>query len=597
MRDLFELVDTPKYTGRMQKHMSQLKSLAYDTIVHATAGTHSPDDYSKVCYDAYREVTASIRETFSMIRRDYSQEQDISDVILSSKDDFQKHILPKWKEMSTHVEQCIPQLFQDATAAHIYNYQAAMEVLYLLQKMCTLFLESKSLNKVEKSKLMGDIYNKCLAYSKDSLFIDSAGKPLKTLGYTDMSTIYDVSNGYGHIVEALDNSTILDMLGTYKKDISYLENQASTLDSLMEERIAKAEAIDDTTLHQYQDIFTKAKAVATVHRLSVAMAGLISFMRKTVDNITDAAYRSQTGEILTNVTEDMGGPLIPTLIETQSVATEGFLGKILNRIKTSWNDNKLGSLQKYRSLAPFMDFIHEHVSSDAVANYLKTKKWKSIPYSQIADNAKTIHDVFFKQEKFCNKFSNATTFQDAFPYPDNKLLNVPEIVELHKTLEKVGIAATISYQDRYTRSFNPGTSPDQTKNLLSDDNFRVCVMYKNMATPDLSTYLEDQNKLVKVKLLTGVQMGLKEVNDLDQLQALGEEHGAILENDVLTFSPTNRDMDKNTSAIHDPKYRDNTIVNFYRGLIWYDYWWYLFDVYAWCIYMCYDVIKDVKKYA
>ena len=597
MQDIFSLVDSPSYDTKIKKGMQMLNALSYDTIVRATSGTVKVDDYQKVCFDTYREVTAHIQEILADLKRDYDTRSDLSDVVLAAKTDFHERIIPKWKEMTAHANRCVAQLFQDATSEHIYTYPAAMEVLYLLRRMCEFFLSNESLSKTHKTALATKIYKKCLQYSADSLFTAHAGEPLKALGYTDLVAIYDVSNGYGHIVEAMDSESVLDTLNRYKQSVETIANTANTLNVLLSKNITRGEAIDEITLTQYRDLLTKAKALKSIHRIVLTMAGLISSLQKTVSNITDAAYRSQTGELLKNVTHDMGGTLSPTVIETQAIATEGFLGRIFSRIKTAWADSDVILTEKYKSLDPFMTFIHEHVDPSDVETYLKNKKWRAVPLSVLESGVKAIESTLKSQQKFVDKFKSTADFKSLFAYPTSKGFDIPEIMSLHNTMKKLGNIATISYRDRYSRTVYVGEAPEKTKNILKDEDFNVCMLYKQLAYPDLGAYVNSEEKFTAVKLLSGTQIGISTVEDLDKLVTLAQQHGPICKGTYIDDGPNYEDLDKNASSIHDSKYRDITVANVYRAYVWHQYYWMLVGMYAWSVYMPYVIIRDIKKYA
>ncbi len=598
MKDIFSLIKSDSFNKQLKDNIVGLEALTYDTIISAKSDKTVPvRDYQKVCYDTYHEVTASIKDTLSELKKEYDAKTDTTDVIKAVKLDFEKNVLNDWKYIYKNADKFVNQMFIDSTSERIYSYNASMEVLLLLKKCCEFFLNNEELSKKEKSKLINKIYNKCLDYSKDSLFDKTAGSPMHCMGYTDITNIYDVTNAYGIIVNAISSDKILNTLQTYSKKVINLESEASTLDSLMESNIAKGQAISDTTLQQYKNILSKASALKSIYRTSVVMIGLLSKMQHTVDNLLTNAKYSITSDSLKNVTHDMGMTLTPLIIEEQPIAIEGFVGKILNRIKTAWNDSQKRDLEKYKSVEPFMEFIHEHLDEEDVNNYLSSRRWKGVSLKELESAAKVLKNALNAQSKFISKFTRCGSFLDMFNYPASKQLNIPEIMDLYNACKKVGTDSTVCYQSRYTGDFSEGVSPDKIKNLLKDDNFNVYCLYRDMKFPSLSSYIYDQDKLIKVLTKSSKEIGVSNINDLEKCKNICIENGSYIFNEILPDTPSSADLDKNISSIHENKTRDLTVANYYRTFVWYQYYWLTFGMYAWCAYFPYTIIKDVKKYA
>lgn len=598
MKDIFTLIKSDAFNKQLKNNIIGLEALAYDTTLIATSDKTVPvRDYKKVCYDTYHEVTASIKDTLSELKKEYDSKTDTTDVIKAVKEDFEKNVLNDWKYIYKNADKFVNQMFIDSTSERIYSYDASMEVLLLLKKCCEFFLNNDELSKKEKSKLINKIYNKCLDYSKDSLFDKTAGKPMHCMGYTDINNIYDVTNAYGIIVNAISSNKIINTLQNYSKKVINLESEASTLDSLMEGNISKGQAISDTTLQQYKNVLTKASALKSVYRTSVVMIGLLSKMQHTVDNLLTNAKYSITSDTLKNVTHDMGMVLNPMVIEEQPIAIEGFLGKIFNRIKTAWNDSQKSNLEKYKSVEPFMNFIHEHLEVEDVNKYLASKKWKGVPLKEIEAAAKTLKAALNAQSKFISKFTRCGSFIDMFNYPVAKQLNIPEIMNLYNVCKKIGNDTTVCYTNRYSGEFNEGVAPDKIKNLLKDNGFNVCFLYRDIKFPTLATYLYNHDRLFKVPMRSGKDIGVSTIEDLEKCKRISLEHGKYIFDEVLPDTPDDNDLDKNTSSIKEDKTRDLTVVNYYRTFVWFQYYWLTFGMYAWCAYFPYTIIKDVKKYA
>lgn len=592
MRDLFGIMKLESHNEKVKIAKKQL--MKFNTYVHAFNNGNS-DTSKKICYDSYHEVVSNIKDILQSVSKDYNTKSDLLSVLGAAQKDFEEKISPKWNDINKNAKKYINQLFQDSTSERIYSYDAAMAVINLMKDMTAFFSSENDATK--KIKALNSLSKKCTKFCEDSSFDSTAGRSMKNIGYRDIANVYTVSNEFGNVLSKLSEEQVVSTLEYFQNKAKFLASETATLDTILSNAINSGKELDTTAIAQYDGVLNKAVTLKKVHRATVLMSGLITMLNKTVTNVIDSAYNARGGEVLKNMTHDMGGQLTPNIIETQAVANEGFLGRWIDRVSTAWKDYKRDITRKNESANDYMKFINEHLDPNEVESYLKTTRFRLVPLSDFENMVKSASKLIKSNEKLIDKFASARTYQEMFKEPWSKFLDVPELLKLHADLQRIGIPISFSWYDQYAGKHKYESDFKKVKNLLEDSEFSAVVKYDDMLFPMAYVYMETPERLYRIRLQTADRLGIATINDLERCVAVSNNavKELYVEGCVNICFP--RSSYKDTSGIDESNLRKQIVVNFYRYKTFMQMIYMLFDALISCIYCPYDVVKSVKKYA
>lgn len=604
MKEIFSLIKSNSYNEQINISWEKLQALSFDTTIIAKSGKVCINDAKKICYDSYMDIYENINKILNNIISDYNKNNDITNSIKKLQYDLQKNIVPKWRDINNHSKEYINQLFQDSVSERIYSYNAAFEVLNLVEKMAQFFCKKYKYTE-DKVKNLSSIYDKCLQYENDNIFEITAGKPMVTLGYKNIANVFTIGETYGTILNYLNENNFDNELANYKNNAINLLKKTNELNIELKSIIESGKELSDSFLNQYKQILHNAISLKTIYRSAITMCGLLEYLQKTVNNLINSAYLARHDSPLQNKTHDMGCTLNPNIIQTTAIAnesmtigSEGFIKRMLNRVGTAYKDSLITEYDKFKSIEIYIDFIFEHLDEEDVINYVSKKKWNIYEFKKIKTVNDNISSFFEKQKKVIAKCKTSPTFESCWTYDISKGFDIPELKEGFKLLKSIEDEVLILAVDNYTGKtlkFND-LSEIKSNDILKYVGWTLGYVPSTLSFPTLPLYLIYKNYMSRLPIIKGKDFPINSLKDLEEIKNYSNKQGAALHS--MNYYLTGKSwFNKNTRNLNNPKERDKLIVNYNRSGIYFDMLDSFYLIKAWTLYTIYEMIRDIKKYA
>lgn len=310
-------------SDRYRQLIHETEHVTSRTDIIATSGSKK-DDRSVVINDAYttlsqefgsilNEVSASYKDTSSGI---------VSQLHLLMKS-FEHEITDKYTfSLSTSGRTFITQSFRDESSNRIYSYDGFMAICQLVLGCISVLTDKKS-STAQIDKLTA----KCLLYSQDKMFDFTAGKTMGALGYTDTSSIQKIYNCYKEVLTSLTSPELRAVISTIHDNIVKLSGDKVSLDKTLATELSSGHDVSEH-MGNYRQMLELSMYCKLINGLVVGSLVLTDRLDMTIKNVVDVASRYNVTTPTMNITEDMGGPLLPVVTEYRTVALECMLDRL-----------------------------------------------------------------------------------------------------------------------------------------------------------------------------------------------------------------------------------------------------------------------------
>lgn len=592
MRRVLLSISDDSFYKKTKQIMHSMNQLAYETTIIATSGTVEPS-VQKTHEEMFLEISSQIDTLLTEISNNYNGSKEISTMLSSCEEAFMKQVSEKWAAIVDKPSNFIVQEFKDTSSSRIYSYDTALSMIAFLKNVYDAIVHPNDLSQEKIDQIVA----KCQHYGSEQSFDMNAGKPMVNMGYASLEHVEDVILSYKELFSQLDKHQLNEVIDHYKKHALQLVSEKQTLDASFDNTKIATFATKNGTMSKYNSLLTKSVYCQFLNKLIAGAVLITEQVNKTVANLIDASYNARVNKPTQDITENMGGALIPTVIEEMPVAVEGFFGKLVDRLKSYYKDTEF-VFDTPEAAENFMEFIRKHLSDEEVKRYLKGRKWSLPSGADAAKVRKTIEAKLPALAAMCIKFCKATTHQELWKYSINKNLDIPEIKDLEKLLTDVGIKPTFYHIDRVTGKEICDGSADNVPSLLMHDTYYSAFKFVDAKFPTIGAYINWWIPESCKRRIPSVEVGATDIASLEVLLKDAIDMKAFInKTDILEYLPMGDAFDKNLSGINDTAERDKTIVSYWRSCIWADLMVSVIGVYAFCIYMPYVIIKDVKRYA
>lgn len=500
MNYIFSLININNFFNKVNHVYKQLQGLSFDTKVIATTTSTCPAHTKQVCDDTVSDIQTSCTDILKELISDYNNRLSFIKQIKHLYTDITDDVIPKYNDIIKNMNLYNNQLFQDTVSEKIYAYPVSITILTFINNVTQYFLSIE--NDKNRYKKLLDIHHTCKQYSDDTWIDINSGKPLVSLGYTNINNAITIIEQYCNIVDNLFNKQFFSIIDDYKNKIDTYANKLNTLNNELSETIDTVKELDTSTLDIYKQLLKDILVLKSEYRVFVIMCELLSHMRHTVYSLLDSIYRARNSEPLKDITYDMGDKLEPTIIVTQAISNENLSTDKLNN-----NDKDI----VLTSIELCIQYIKDNLTIEKIQSYLNNCKIIGYPFE--------IHKSYLHQFKSAmtdistvlSKIDTSVKYADIFLYNTDSVLDIPEIEKLELLLSFIGCKYTIKIHDEI---FNSYTSIPET--VFEDiDTCTPCVFTIDKNTSKVKTDISDNYNNLNV--IAGYEFQIESMDTFDDI--------------------------------------------------------------------------------
>lgn len=581
MRQILRDMSNDELHTKYKQLIRSIDLLEFETRIVATS--KSPNDkktHLPICHDNYTNISL---ELDSILANMAKQKKSFTTQINELRNNFRNSIHLKYDYILNTNDNFIAQSFKDECADRIYSIDAFSAIHGFVDKVMSMLCDSCSYESIDK------LLTQCKTLSKDEILDEVAGKPISSLGYYSLSDVTSLYSAYEELLLSSNCSTMVSIPSNIRKHTAGMIKHKQQLDSTMSSDIASGKSVDTTS---YQGLLDTAVYSQKVYDLITGTVELMDRMYHTVFHLVDTASRCKIANPTMDITTDMGGPLIPLIIEEKSVAYEGFVGKIIDRFKVYATDTK-NVIDSESNIDKHLSFINKHISDEELNKFKKLRKWSLPKFDDVQSAYKLMKSKLNLVLATADKYNRATKPEDIWKYPISKGFGIPEILLLDETLRKVGVNYSVFYYNKYTGEWDKPKSLSTFTDIMTYDSYKVGNYIQDNKFPTYNMYLRGWVENYRPTRINSTAVGFTDRNTLNKLQ----EFNSNTMKDMEELSSNFPDNNLNLSGVKDPKTRESTVVNYWRSYIWESYAYGYISAYMFCAYYPYIVISTIKKYA
>lgn len=501
MNYIFSLININNFFNKVNHVYKQLQGLSFDTKVIATTTSTYPSHTKQVCNDTISDIQTSCTDILKELISDYNNRLLFIKQIKHLYTDITNDIIPKYNDIIKNMKLYNNQLFQDTVSEKIYAYTISLTILTFINNVTQYFLSIE--NDKNRYKKLLDIHHTCKQYSDDTWIDINSGKPLVSLGYTNINNAIAIIEQYCNIVDNLFNKQFFSIIDDYKNKIDTYANKLNTLNNELSETIDTVKELDTSTLDVYKQLLKDILVLKYEYRVFVIMCELLLHMRHTVYSLLDSIYRARNSEPLKDITYDMGDKLEPTIIVTQAISNENLSTDKLNN-----NNDKDIVLTSIESC---IQYIKDNLTIEEIQSYLNTCKIIGYPFEIHKSYLHQFKSVMTDISSVLSKIDISVKYANIFLYNTDKVLDIPEIEKLELLLSFIGCKYTIKIHDEI---FNSYTSIPET--IFKDiDTCTPCVFIIDKNTSKVKTDISDNYNNLNV--INGYEFQIESINTFDDI--------------------------------------------------------------------------------
>lgn len=587
MKNILSKMGSMEYHTDINRLKNTLSRLRFETHIIATTPPHEVSDYKEVCHDTFQHISSTLDDGIKELMSNYAETESVITKLNAIIGVAENEYAEKWSKIIENNKEFIDQSFSDTSADRIYNYSGCMNIIEFITVICdTLNKETISLKSFDK------LVEKSHAYSSEEVFDETAGKPMSALGFRNLSDVSDVVTEYGKLLSDHVRPNFIPSIKKIANYIGSISKEKRDLDNSLTNDIAAGNQIQNTDA--YEALVKKVTYCKVITSLITGTTMMLSKLDLSVGNLINVATNCRAIVPPTNVTEDMGGCLIPEIIEEQPIGVEGFVQKTIDRFTTYLKDS--GYIMETPEYCDgYMDFIHNHLTEEEVTKYTSKRKWLLPNIEDIIETKKSLEGILSKMAGWSEKYNKCTRHEDVWKYDIKKQLDIPELNEMFDVLTKIGSNITVGHIDRYTQQYIVDGGPKDVKDILKNDVYIVSGKLANFKVPPCLSYNEWM-RWTRQRPQPGKLVGAGSIEDLDKLYEINKDvidkYRETMYNEIP--EPLNN---KNFAGIKSETTRDSVIVNYWRSYVFRQFAYFICDIYVFCSYHPYILIRDVKKFA